>query len=174
MSTPSGTRPPRFPRITPFLWYVDQAEQAAELYVSIFENSRICYTTRYEENGARMTGRAIGSIMTVAFELDGQAFVALNGGPHDTFNDSISLCVNCQTQQEIDYYWNRLSDGGRIVQCGWLKDRFGVSWQIVPAELDPMLAEADPESAGRIMKAMLDMVKLDLSALREAAGRSKT
>ncbi|MBL9138053.1 MAG: VOC family protein [Verrucomicrobiales bacterium] len=169
MSTATLPKRRRFRRISPFLWYVSQAEEAANHYVSIFENSRVLSKTHYEEQGAKFTGRTPGSVMTVNFELDGQAFVALNGGPHDPFNDAISLSVSCRTQAEIDHYWDRLSEGGRIVQCGWLKDRFGVSWQIVPAELDRLLSLPDPSASVRVMKALYGMVKLDLAELRRAA-----
>jgi len=154
-------------RITPFLWFDDQAEEASNFYVSIFPKSRIGAVARYDEASARAAGRRAGSVMTVAFELDGQEFVALNGGPVFAFTEAISFVVNCQTQEEIDHYWGRLSAGGQEVQCGWLKDRFGVSWQVVPTALDEML-QGDPERSSRAMAAMLQMKKLDIAALRKA------
>lgn len=155
-------------RITPFLWFDHQAEEAAKLYVSIFKNSRIGSVTRYDEEASRAAGRPKGSVMTVAFELDGQEFTALNGGPMFKFTEAISLVVNCETQDEVDHFWRKLSDGGEEVQCGWLKDRFGVSWQVVPVSLVEMLQDADPEKARRVMAAMLKMKKIDIGGLRKA------
>jgi predicted 3-demethylubiquinone-9 3-methyltransferase (glyoxalase superfamily) len=156
MPTPS-------PRISPFLWFDNNAEEAANFYVSIFPNSRITGSSRYGDTGAGPKG----SVMTVSFELDGQKFTALNGGPHFKFNEAISFVVNCDTQAEIDRYWEKLtSGGGKPVQCGWLKDRFGLSWQIVPSIL-PELAK-DPVKGPRVMKALLQMVKLDIAALKAA------
>ncbi|HET8576357.1 MAG TPA: VOC family protein [Methylomirabilota bacterium] len=155
-------------RITPFLWFDHQAEEAAKLYVSIFKNSRIGSVTRYDEEASRAAGRPKGSVMTVAFELDGQEFTALNGGPMFKFTEAISLVVNCETQDEVDHFWRKLSDGGEEVQCGWLKDRFGVSWQVVPVSLVEMLQDADPEKARRVMGAMLKMKKIDIGGLRKA------
>jgi len=152
-------------KITPFLWFVDQAEQAAEYYTSIFPDSRIVDISHYNEAGPGTPGK----VMTVTFELAGQRFVALNGGPHDEFNDAISLAVDCETQQEVDELWDRLTtDGGRPVQCGWLKDRYGVSWQIIPSPLLELINDPDPERAMRVTKAMLGMTKLDIQALRDA------
>ncbi len=153
-------------RITPFLWFHDNAEAAVEHYLSIFKNSRVTDVTRFGSAGPGPEG----SVMTIAFELDGQAFVALNGGPVYTISPAISFVVNCDTQEEIDYYWEKLTaDGGREVQCGWLQDKFGVSWQVVPPMLGEMIGDPDPEKSQRVMKAMLKMVKLDIHALAEAA-----
>lgn len=161
----------RFQRITPFLWFDDQAEQAAECYVSIFEHSRIHGVIRYDKAGAQAAGRPEGSAMTVDFELDGQRFTALNGGPHFAFTEAVSFVVHCDTQAEIDRYWDRLSEGGdpHAQQCGWLKDRYGLSWQIVPRELPALLGQGDPGKAGKVMQALLSMKELDLAALRAAA-----
>jgi predicted 3-demethylubiquinone-9 3-methyltransferase (glyoxalase superfamily) len=156
------------PRITPFLWFDDQAEAAAKAYVSIFENSKVRSTTRYDEQAAQASGRPAGSVMTVAFELDGQEFTALNGGPHVKFNEAISFVVHCETQAEVDHFWEKLSVGGQEVQCGWLKDRFGMSWQVVPTVLVEMLQDRDPEKAKRAMAAMLTMKKIDINALQKA------
>ena len=156
-------------RITPFLWFDDRAEEAARLYVSIFPNSRIATTTRYTEEGARVAGRAPGSVMTVAFELDGQEFIALNGGPMFTFTEALSLVVHCETQAEVDHYWSGLGAGGEEQPCGWLKDRFGLSWQVVPAALIDLIQDEDPERAKRAIGAMLTMKKLDIAALTSAA-----
>jgi predicted 3-demethylubiquinone-9 3-methyltransferase (glyoxalase superfamily) len=151
-------------KITPFLWFDQQAEEAAGFYVSIFPNARIVKTVRYGPAGP---GPA-GSVMTVAFQLDGQSFVALNGGPHFKFTEAISFVVNCQTQDEVDLYWEKLSAGGSEVQCGWLKDQFGLSWQIVPIVLPELLGGPDPARSQRVMKAMLAMKKLSISALQQA------
>jgi predicted 3-demethylubiquinone-9 3-methyltransferase (glyoxalase superfamily) len=161
----------RFQRITPFLWFDHQAEEAVRLYTSIFPNSRIVTATRYGKEAAQASGRPEGSLMTIAFELDGQEFAAINGGPHFQFNEAISLVVNCRSQEEVDHYWKRLSDGGdeKAQQCGWLKDRFGISWQVVPVELFELFCDPDPERARRATQAMLQMKKLDLEALRRAA-----
>jgi len=155
-------------RITPFLWFDDRAEEAAKFYVSIFPRSRVHMTTHYDEGSANAAGRPVGSVMTVVFELDGQRFVALNGGPHFRFTEAVSFVVNCETQHEIDHYWSALtSGGGQEVQCGWLKDRFGLSWQIVPATLDELF-QAGPDKARRVMAAVMTMKKLDLAALERA------
>jgi predicted 3-demethylubiquinone-9 3-methyltransferase (glyoxalase superfamily) len=140
-------------RITPCLWFDDQAEQASEFYVSIFKNSRIVQITRFGEAGYEVHRKPAGSVMTVLFELDGQSFTALNGGPVFRFNEAISFQVNCETQQEVDYYWEKLSAGGdaKAQQCGWLKDKFGVSWQVVPTELPDLFTYADPQKASRAM-----------------------
>jgi predicted 3-demethylubiquinone-9 3-methyltransferase (glyoxalase superfamily) len=160
-------------RITPFLWFDHQADEAAKFYVSIFKNSRIASIARYDEEAAQASGRPKGSVMTVAFELDGQEFVALNGGPLFKFTEAISLVVNCETQEEVDHFWEKLSAGGQEVQCGWLKDRFGVSWQVVPIILSEMLQDKDPEKSKRVMAAMLKMKKMSIQALRKAYdGRS--
>jgi predicted 3-demethylubiquinone-9 3-methyltransferase (glyoxalase superfamily) len=155
-------------RITPFLWFDNDAEEAVKSYVSIFENSRIGSVIRYDEAGAQAAGRPKGSVMTVPFELDGQAFTALNGGPHFKFTEAVSFVVNCETQEEVDHFWEKLSAGGHEVQCGWLKDRFGVSWQVVPTVLVEMLQDKDPEKSKRVMAAMLKMKKIDIAALKRA------
>jgi predicted 3-demethylubiquinone-9 3-methyltransferase (glyoxalase superfamily) len=156
-------------KITPFLWYDDKAEEAAKFYVSIFKNSKVGNTTRYDEAGAQAAKRPKGSVMTVEFQLDGQEFVALNGGPHFKFTEAVSFVVNCETQEEVDYFWKKLTDGGEEVQCGWLKDRYGLSWQIVPTVLTEMLKDKDPAKAKRVMEAMLKMKKIDIKALKQAA-----
>lgn len=160
----------RMTRIVPCLWFADQAEQAAAFYTSIFKNSRIINTTRYGSAGVEIHGRPAGSVMTVDFELDGQRFTALNGGPIFTFNEAVSFQIMCETQAEVDLYWEKLSDGGdpNAQQCGWLKDRFGLSWQVVPEGMDQMLGDPESEAASRAMTAMLQMKKLDIHALRRA------
>jgi predicted 3-demethylubiquinone-9 3-methyltransferase (glyoxalase superfamily) len=155
-------------KITPFLWFDSQAEEAANFYVSIFKQSRIGAITRYDDEGSKAAGRPKGSVMTVEFELDGQKFTALNGGPHFKFTEAISLVVNCDDQKEVDHFWGKLSAGGQEVQCGWLKDRFGLSWQVVPTALLEMLQDKDPEKSKRTMAAMLKMKKLDVDALKRA------
>jgi len=165
--------PKAIQRITTFLWFDDQAEAAANFYVSIFKNSKIRSITRYDE-AAEAAGRPKGSVMTVAFDLDGQDFTALNGGPLFKFTEAISLVVNCQTQEEVDHFWEKLSAGGEEVQCGWLKDRFGVSWQVVPTVLVEMLQDKDPEKSKRVMAAMLKMKKIDIEPLKKAyEGRAR-
>jgi predicted 3-demethylubiquinone-9 3-methyltransferase (glyoxalase superfamily) len=161
---------PRIHRITPCLWFDDQAEDAAAFYTSIFKDSRIVQMTRYGEAGREVHGKAPGTVLTVAFELEGQPFTALNGGPIFKFNEAVSFQVSCETQEEVDYYWHRLSEGGdeRAQQCGWLKDKFGVSWQVVPTALIEMLSDPDPAKSQRAMTAMLQMKKLDIEALRRA------
>jgi predicted 3-demethylubiquinone-9 3-methyltransferase (glyoxalase superfamily) len=156
-------------KITPFLWFDNQAEEAVKFYTSIFKNSRIRKTTRYDKAGEKASGQPAGSIMTVEFQLDGQKFVALNGGPHFKFTEAISLVVNCQTQAEVDRFWKKLSAGGKEVQCGWLKDKYGLSWQIVPTVLGELLADKDKAKSQRVMEAMLKMVKLDIKTLKQAA-----
>ena len=154
-------------RIRPFLWFDKEAEEAANLYVSIFKNSRITDVARY---GASGPGPA-GSVMTVAFVLDGQEFIALNGGPHFHFTEAVSMFVSCEDQAEVDYFWDKLIAGsGQPSQCGWLKDRFSLSWQIVPTVLMTLLQDADPAKSARVMQAMLQMVKLDIAALKQAHG----
>jgi predicted 3-demethylubiquinone-9 3-methyltransferase (glyoxalase superfamily) len=155
-------------KITPFLWFDTQAEEAAKFYVSIFKNSKIGSVSRYDEEGAKASGRPKGSVMTVAFELDGQAFTALNGGPVFKFTEAISLVVNCDTQAEVDHFWQKLSAGGEEVQCGWLKDKFGVSWQVIPMILMEMLVDKDPEKSKRVMAAMLKMKKIEIEPLKKA------
>ncbi len=148
--------------ITPFLWFDNQAEEAMNFYVSVFPNSRVVTVTRYGETGPGPKG----TVMTAAFELNGQKFTALNGGPLFKFNESVSFVVNCDTQEEIDSYWEKLSEGGEKSQCGWLKDKYGLSWQVVPAALAEMLE--DKESLDRVMKALMQMTKLDLKMLQRA------
>ncbi len=162
----------RVQRITPFLWFDDQAEEAARFYTSVFPDSRIVTLTRYSTEAAEAAGRAEGSAMTVVFRLDGQEFVALNGGPIFKFSEAISLVVNCASQDEVDHYWERLSAGGdeRAQQCGWLKDRYGVSWQVVPTVLGELLSGPDPEKARRVMRALLQMKKIVVADLEGAAG----
>jgi predicted 3-demethylubiquinone-9 3-methyltransferase (glyoxalase superfamily) len=155
-------------KITPFFWFDDKAEEAASFYTSIFKNSKIVNIARYGDAGAAVTGRPKGTVMTVAFQLEGQEFVALNGGPQFKFTEAISLVVNCQTQEEVDEYWKKLSDGGQEVQCGWLKDKYGLSWQIVPTVLGEMLSDRDPKKAERVMKAMLQMKKIEIKGLKQA------
>lgn len=157
--------------ITPCLWFADHAEQAANCYTAIFPNSRIVTITRYGEAGHEIHGRPAGSVLTVEFELDGHPFTALNGGPLFTFNEAVSFQVVCETQKEIDFYWDKLGAGGdpKAQQCGWLKDKYGLSWQIVPAGMPEMFSERDPASADRVMTAMLKMKKLDIAALERAA-----
>jgi predicted 3-demethylubiquinone-9 3-methyltransferase (glyoxalase superfamily) len=155
-------------KITPFLWFDDKAEEAAALYVSIFKNSRMGSVTRYGEEGSKVAGRPKGSVMTVEFQLDGQDFVALNGGPHFKFTEAVSFVVNCKTQQEVDEFWEKLSEGGEKGQCGWLKDRYGLSWQVVPTVLEEMLRDKDPEKSERVMKAMLQMRKIGIARLEQA------
>jgi predicted 3-demethylubiquinone-9 3-methyltransferase (glyoxalase superfamily) len=152
-------------KITPFLWFDHQAEEAAKFYVAIFPNSKIVKVVRYNEAGP---GPA-GSAMTVAFELDGQSFTGLNGGPHFKFTEAISFVVHCQTQDDVDHYWEKLSAGGAEVQCGWVKDKFGLSWQVVPTALPELLSDPDPKKAARVMKVMMGMKKLDIAALKRAA-----
>ncbi|GLQ51012.1 VOC family protein [Dyella flava] len=161
----------RFQRISPFLWFNDNAEEAARFYVSIFENSHILESTHYGKEAAKVSGRPEGSVMTIAFELDGQIFTALNGGPAFNFNPAVSLVVNCRSQDEVDHYWNQLANGGdpAAQQCGWLKDRFGLSWQIVPTQLVDYLKNPDQAKAQKAMQALLQMKKIDLAALRMAA-----
>jgi predicted 3-demethylubiquinone-9 3-methyltransferase (glyoxalase superfamily) len=152
------------PKITTFLSYVDQAEEAAKFYVSIFKNSRVRSVARYGEGGPGPKG----SVMTVVFELDGQKFVALNGGPHFQFTDGISLSVDCRTQKEVDTYWGRLSEGGEPGPCGWIKDKFGLYWQINPGILGKLLSDPNPEKAKRVMQAMLKMKKIVIADLKKA------
>ncbi len=157
-------------RIVPSLWFDSQAEEAAEFYTSVFPNSRMVAVSRYGVEGVETHGRPAGSVMTVDFELDGMRFTALNGGPVFTFTEAISLQIFCETQDEVDRYWERLTEGGdeRAQQCGWLKDRFGVSWQVVPTVLARLMTDPDHEKSGRVMEAMLPMKKLDIAALERA------
>jgi predicted 3-demethylubiquinone-9 3-methyltransferase (glyoxalase superfamily) len=156
-------------KITPFLWFDNQAEAAVKFYTSIFKNSKIGKIARYDSAGEKVSGRPAGSVMTVEFELDGQEFIALNGGPIFKFNESVSFVVNCRTQAEVDHYWNKLSAGGKKVQCGWLKDKYGLSWQIVPTVLNELMSGKDAAKSQRVMEAMLKMVKLDIKKLKAAA-----
>jgi predicted 3-demethylubiquinone-9 3-methyltransferase (glyoxalase superfamily) len=151
-------------KIKPFLWFDGKAEEAANFYVSLFKNSKITNVSRYGEEGP---GPA-GSAMVVAFELEGQEFLALNGGPHFNFTPAISFLINCETQAEVDSLWDKLSEGGEPGQCGWLKDKYGLSWQVIPTALGDMLSDEDDEKSGRVMKAMLQMEKIDLDKLRRA------
>jgi predicted 3-demethylubiquinone-9 3-methyltransferase (glyoxalase superfamily) len=159
-------------RITPCLWFASQAEEAANYYVGIFPHSRITAVSRYGEAGREVHGMAPGTVLAVEFELDGQAFTALNGGPAFQFSEAVSFQVLCDTQEEIDYYWDRLGAGGDELarQCGWLKDRYGASWQVVPRRLQALLTGRDAARTDRVMEALLRMKKLDLEALVHAAG----
>ncbi len=151
-------------KITPFLWFDNQAEEAAHFYTSVVRNSKVVSVIRYGEAGPGPKG----SVMTVKFQLDGQEFVALNGGPQFKFSEAISFIVNCETQEEVDEFWEKLSEGGEKVQCGWLKDKYGLSWQVVPAVLVEMLQDKDPEKSKRVMEAMLQMKKIDIKGLKQA------
>ena len=153
------------PKITPFLWFNSNAEEAANFYASVFKNSKVKAVTRYSGAGPGPKG----SVMTVNFELDGQEFTALNGGPQFTFTEAVSFVVHCDTQQDVDYYWEKLTAGGRESQCGWLKDKYGLSWQIVPKALPRLLQQTDPKKAQRVVQALLQMKKLDVGALERAA-----
>lgn len=155
-------------KITPFLWFDTRAEEAANFYVSVFKNSRIKNTTRYDAESARASGQPEGSIMTVEFQLEGQNFIALNGGPQFKFSEAISFSVDCKTQEEVDDLWEKLTEGGEEGPCGWLKDKYGLSWQIVPTVLVEMLKDGDAEKGRRVTRAMLQMKKLDIAALRRA------
>jgi predicted 3-demethylubiquinone-9 3-methyltransferase (glyoxalase superfamily) len=153
------------PDITPWLWFDTEGQEAAEYYTSIFPNSRITEVTHYNEAGPR----AAGTVLTVTFELDGKRFAALNGGPEFTFNEAVSFLIDCADQAEVDYYWERLGDGGEHGPCGWLKDRYGVSWQVIPRRLDELIRDSDPETSQRVMAAMLKMGKIEVDKLEEAA-----
>ncbi len=155
-------------KIAPHLWFDNSAEEAAKFYTSIFKNSRIIHVARYGDAGAEASGRPKGSAMTVMFELEGQRFMALNGGPIFKFSPAISFMVNCDTQQELDGIWNKLTDGGEIEQCGWLRDKYGVSWQIVPTVLGEIMQDKDPAKLENVMKAILQIKKLDIEALKRA------
>ncbi len=160
-------------RIAPCLWFDSQAEEAAKFYVSVFKNSRIVSVARYGKAGQETHHRPPGSVMTVGFELDGQSFTALNGGPVFTFNEAVSLQINCETQEEIDYYWDKLSTGGdpRAQQCGWLKDKYGLSWQVAPTVLPELLKDHDSARAARAMEALLRMKKIDIGELQREVAR---
>lgn len=151
-------------KITPFLWFDNNAEEAVQFYTSIFKDSKVLGTSRYTEAGPGPKG----TVMTMRFQLNGQEFIAINGGPHFKFTEAISFVVNCETQKEIDEYWEKLSAGGKEVQCGWVKDKYGLSWQITPAILSQFMQDKDPEKSKRVMRAMLDMVKLDIAGLKRA------
>ncbi len=156
-------------KITPFLWFDNNAEEAVNFYVSIFKNSRVGKVTRYNEASSKAAGRPEGSVMTMEFQLEGQNFTAINGGPHFKFTEAISFVVDCETQEEVDYFWNKLTaDGGQESQCAWLKDRYGLSWQIVPRVLIEMIGDKDPQKAQRVMEAMLQMKKIDIATLQRA------
>jgi predicted 3-demethylubiquinone-9 3-methyltransferase (glyoxalase superfamily) len=151
-------------KISPFLWFDDQAEEAMHFYVSVFKNSKVGNVTRYGDAGPGPKG----SVMTASFELEGQQFTALNGGPHFKFTEAISFVVSCETQAEVDELWDKLSEGGQTQQCGWLKDKFGLSWQITPVALMELMSDPDPERSRRVMEAMLQMTKIDIAKLRQA------
>lgn len=155
-------------KITPCLWFDNQAEEAVNFYVSVFKNSRVLGIARYGPAGAEASGMPVGSVMVITFQLEGQEFLALNGGPEFTFSPAISLMVNCETQAEVDALWEKLTAGGAEVQCGWLTDKYGVSWQITPVVLMEMQLAPDPVKTERVMKAMLQMKKLDIAGLRKA------
>ena len=155
-------------RITPCLWFDDQAEEAARFYASVFKNSKIGKISRYGKEGFEVHGWKEGTVMTVEFEIEGQKFVALNGGPHFKFNEAVSFQVHCESQQEIDYFWSKLAEAGEEGPCGWLKDKFGLSWQVIPRALPQMLMDENSEKAQRVMKSMLQMRKIDIAALKQA------
>jgi predicted 3-demethylubiquinone-9 3-methyltransferase (glyoxalase superfamily) len=164
-------------KITPFLWFDDEAEEAAKFYVSLFKNSKILSVVRYADAAAKASGRPKGSVMTVEFQLAGQKFAGLNGGSHFNFTEAISFVVHCRTQKEVDYYWEKLSAGGKKGQCGWLKDKYGVSWQIVPTALMEMLKGGDAAKSQRLVAALIQMKKIDLKVLKRAhagAGQKTT
>ena len=156
-------------KITPFLWFDQQAEEAAKFYTSVFKNSKVGKILRYDEASAKAAGGPVGSVLTIEFEIEGQKFTALNGGPDFKFNESISFVVNCDTQKEVDYFWEKLTaDGGQESQCGWLKDKFGVSWQVTPTVLIEMLHDKDAKKSERVMNAMMQMQKIDIEKLQAA------
>jgi predicted 3-demethylubiquinone-9 3-methyltransferase (glyoxalase superfamily) len=157
-------------KIVPNLWFDTESEEAANFYVSVFDNSRIVNVTHYTEAGPRPAG----TVMTVEFELEGQRFVAIDGGPEFKFDEAVSFAIECEDQKEIDYYWERLGEGGEEGPCGWLRDRYGLSWQVVPTGMDELFADPDPQRAERAMKAMLQMKKIDLAELRSAADGAPT
>jgi predicted 3-demethylubiquinone-9 3-methyltransferase (glyoxalase superfamily) len=156
--------------IKPCLWFDNQAEDAAKFYTSVFKDSRVIRVASYGKEGFEIHGRPEGSVMTVEFELNGQIFTALNGGPVFKFNEAVSFEIRCDSQEEVDYYWNKLTEGGDVnaQQCGWLKDKFGVSWQVVPQALYDLMSDPDPTKAGRVMNAMLQMKKIDVAGLQRA------
>lgn len=156
------------PRITPCLWFDTQAEEAAKFYVSVFQNSKIGRTSRYGKEGHEIHGKEAGSVMTVEFEIGEQKFAALNGGPHFKFNEAISFQLHCDSQEEVDFFWSKLTEGGEEGPCGWLKDKYGLSWQIVPTVLPEMLMDPDPAKSQRVMKAFLQMKMFDVAELKRA------
>jgi predicted 3-demethylubiquinone-9 3-methyltransferase (glyoxalase superfamily) len=151
-------------KITPFMWFNDNAEEAMNLYVSVFKNSKIKNVSRYPEGSPG----PVGKVMVANFQLEGQDFMVLNGGPHYTITPAISFMVDCKDQEEVDYFWDNLVEGGKPMQCGWLTDKFGVSWQIIPSILGELMSDPDPEKAGRVMQAMMQMVKMDIKGLQDA------
>lgn len=155
-------------KITPNLWFDDQAEEAANFYVSIFKDSKVGAITHYGESAAEISGKSKGSVLTVTFQIEGQDFTALNGGPQFKFTEAMSLLVNCETQQEVDELWEKLSEGGEKGPCGWLKDKYGVSWQVVPRILEEMMLDSNPLKAEKVMKALLQMKKIDIEGLKQA------
>src|SRR5881397_2580276 len=157
-------------KITPFLWFDDQAEEAVKFYTSVFKNSKIGRILRYSEEAAKASGQPPGSVLTIEFEIEGQKFVALNGGPQFKFNKSISFVVICETQEEVDYFWEKLTaDGGQESQCGWLKDKYGLSWQVVPSRAIELLKDQDAAKSQRVMQAIMPMKKIDIATLEKAA-----
>jgi predicted 3-demethylubiquinone-9 3-methyltransferase (glyoxalase superfamily) len=159
-------------KITPFLWFNTEAEEAANFYSSIFPDSKILHVARYSDAGSKAAGLPAGTVMTVVFQLQGQNFTAINGGPQFKFTEAVSFVINCDSQDEIDHYWDKLSEGGdpKAQQCGWLKDKYGLSWQVVPTALGQMMS--DPSTAGKVMSALLKMKKLDIKTLQEAGNNS--
>ena len=155
-------------KITPCLWFDTQAEEAAKFYAAVFKNSKIGKISRYGKEGFEVHGKKAGTVMTVEFELEGQKFLALNGGPHFKFNEAVSFQVPCETQEEIDYFWSTLAKDGEEGRCGWLKDKFGLSWQVFPRALPEMLTDGNSETAQRVMRSMLQMRKIDIAALKRA------
>ncbi len=157
-------------KITPFLWFDNNAEEAVNFYKSIFKDSKNSDVTRYDDEGSKASGRPKGTVMTASFFIDGQEFVALNGGPHFKFTEAISFVINCETQEEVDYYWSKLTEGGdeKAQMCGWLKDKFGLSWQVVPTILSKLLSDKDAKKSQRVMHAMLQMKKIDIEDLKKA------
>jgi predicted 3-demethylubiquinone-9 3-methyltransferase (glyoxalase superfamily) len=156
-------------KITPFLWFDHQAEEAVKFYTSVFKNSKVGKILRYDEASAKAAGRPAGSVLTIEFEIEGQKFTALNGGPEFKFNESVSFVVNCETQEEVDYFWEKLTaDGGQESACGWLKDKFGLPWQVTPTVLIDMLNDKDPKKAEQVMKAMMQMHKIEINKLKAA------
>ena len=155
-------------KITPFLWFDNKAEEAVNFYTSIFKDATIKGSSRYNAESAKASGQKDGAIMTISFNLNGQDFTAINGGPIFKFTEAISFVVNCENQEEVDHYWNKLTEGGQEVQCGWLKDKFGLSWQIVPKQLIQLMSGPDKAKAGRVMQAMMQMKKIDIKTLVEA------